>query len=94
MLDHFTPSEYMKLLEMKSTGVERDDKEPIRQGYDLKYKHITYHCRSSGSGIKISETFLCASMPGTVRMDCVPGRERSTVFSVFPLTKQNDSLYS
>ena len=94
MLGHFTPSEYMKLLEMKSTGVERDDKEPIRQGYDLKYKHITNHCRSSGSGIKISETLLYGFMPGTVRMDCVHGRKRSTVFSVFPLTKQNDSLYS
>ena len=46
MLDHVTPSEYMKLLEMKSTGVERDDKEPIRQGYDLKYKHITNQSRA------------------------------------------------
>ena len=31
----------MKLLEMKSTGLNWDDKEPIRQWYDLKYKHIT-----------------------------------------------------
>ena len=46
MLDHFTPCEYMKLLEMKSTGLESDDKEPICQGYDLKYKHITNQSRA------------------------------------------------
>lgn len=46
MLDHFTPSEYMKLLEMKFTGLKRDYKEPIRQGYDLKYKHITNQSRA------------------------------------------------
>ena len=36
----------MKLLEMKSTGLKTDDKEPIRQGYDLKYKHITNQSRA------------------------------------------------
>ena len=46
MLDHFMPSEYTKLMEVKSTGLKRDDKEPIRQGYDLKYKHITNQSRS------------------------------------------------
>ena len=46
MLDHFMPSEYTKLMEVKSTGLKRDDKEPIRQWYDLKYKHITNQSRS------------------------------------------------
>ena len=45
-----------------------------------------------GSGIKFSETFLYAFMPGNVRIDCVYGIKRSTLFSVFPLTKRNDSL--
>ena len=40
MLDHITPSEYTKLLEMKSTGLKRDHREPICQRYDLTYKHI------------------------------------------------------
>ena len=88
MRDHFTPSEYTKLLDMKSIGLKRDDKEPICQRYDLKYKHIANQSSSYlAQELNLVKHFLCAFMPGTVRMDCGHGIKRSTLFSVFPLRK-------
>ena len=77
----------------ESTGLKWDDKEPIRQWYDLKYKHITKQSRSYLVQELISVEYFCMhSCLGTVRMDCVHGIKRSNLFSVFPLTKRNDSL--